>query len=100
MKSVSYKQEMGNTERICTQEPHRILLGFKPSRCPPSETLVHWLVLLHPHPHPSPQPTPIIGDSPFDLRGTKVSPFNCILLDKLPALFSTHGSNFGVQVTL
>lgn len=24
------KQEMGDTERICTQEPHRILLGFSP----------------------------------------------------------------------
>ena len=28
MKLISYKEEMGDTERICTREPHRVLLGF------------------------------------------------------------------------
>ena len=28
MKPISYKQEMENTEQICTPEPHRVLLSF------------------------------------------------------------------------
>ena len=55
MKSVSYKQEMGNTKRICTQEPHRILLGFTPpfyrillsleeNRCWTRKSIMFWIV--------------------------------------------------------
>ena len=29
MKPVSCKQELGDTERICTLEPHRALLNFQ-----------------------------------------------------------------------
>ena len=60
MKTIFCNQEMRDSEKLCAQEPHRVLLGFKLSCCPPSETLVHWLVLLHPHPHSSPQPTPLL----------------------------------------
>ena len=28
MKPISYKQETGDTKRICTWELHRVLLGF------------------------------------------------------------------------
>ena len=28
MKPISYRQEMENTEQICTPEPHRVLLSF------------------------------------------------------------------------
>ena len=28
MKPISYKQEMGDTERLCTRESYRVLLGF------------------------------------------------------------------------
>ena len=28
MKSISYRQEMENTEQICTPEPHGVLLSF------------------------------------------------------------------------
>ena len=28
MKPISYKQEIGDTERICTPEPNRVLLSF------------------------------------------------------------------------
>ena len=31
MKPISCNQEMGDTERFCAQEPHRVLLGFKRS---------------------------------------------------------------------
>ena len=39
MKPTSYKQETGDTERLCIQEPHRILLGFIIT----SPTLLLWL---------------------------------------------------------
>ena len=29
MKPISYKQETGDMERICTWEPHRVLLGSR-----------------------------------------------------------------------
>ena len=28
MKPISYRQEMENTEQICTPEPHKVLLSF------------------------------------------------------------------------
>ena len=31
MKPVSYKQEKEDTERLCAQQPHRVLLGFSGS---------------------------------------------------------------------
>ena len=33
MKPRSYRQEMKNTEQICTLEPHRILLSFNSGNC-------------------------------------------------------------------
>lgn len=55
MKSVSYKQQMGNTERMCTWEPQRIRLGFNPlfylillsvedSRCWTRKSIMFWIV--------------------------------------------------------
>ena len=32
MKPISYKQEIEDTERVCTREAYRVLLGFNNKR--------------------------------------------------------------------